>query len=216
MDQDRTDHEKRSPLSLPRVRLALVGIPLCVLGIFLIFYLKPTSGDSVRGLAILTAVLQAFGAAGIVLFFTALLEYLKDQASHVKIERRKVPEKELLLEAHRIGAMACIDTCPHPEHKEEWVETVSSILNGSLQDLLEHYYVSQNQIPKIIREIGIGTTELLQRQHEERASYSLSAEDVIALLPQVLERIREFPDHGISREEEERPDGNRSENATPS
>ncbi|MHB1286040.1 MAG: hypothetical protein ACYCYP_05665 [Leptospirales bacterium] len=178
-----------SPLSLPKVRLAIIGIPLCIFGIFLIFYLKPTSGGSVQGLAILTAVIQAFGAIGIVLFFTALLEYLKARSSSKMIKRTHLNEGELLKQAHYLGERSCIDTCPHPEHKDEWVETVAQILGGSLQDLFESHPVRPDQYPKIIKEVGAGVTDLLRRQNQDRVSFSLSPDEVIALIPRVTDRL---------------------------
>ncbi len=181
--------ESPSPLSLPKVRLAIIGIPLCIFGIFLIFYLKPKSGGSVQGLAILTAVIQAFGAIGIVLFFTALLEYLKARSSRKVIKRTHLNEGELLKEAHFLGERACIDTCPHPEHKDEWVETVAMILGGSIQDLLECHPVRPDQYPKIVEEVGAGVTDLLRRQNQDRVSFSLSPEEVIALIPRVTDRL---------------------------
>lgn len=185
---------KRSPFALPKVRLALVGIPLCLLGIFLIFYLKPKSGESVQGLAVLTAVVQAFGAIGIVLFFTALLEYLKFRSSGITVDRTPLDEGKLLQQARSIGARACIDTCPHPEHKDEWVETVTTILGGGIRDLLERHPVVPEQYPGIVREVGAGMTELLRRQNGERVSFSLSPEEVISLVPRVLDRLSADPD----------------------
>ena len=44
-----------------KVLRAAIGIPLCLLGIILIFGLKPQSGSTITGLAVLTAVVQALG-----------------------------------------------------------------------------------------------------------------------------------------------------------
>ncbi|MHB8544486.1 MAG: hypothetical protein ACYC9S_10880 [Leptospirales bacterium] len=67
---------KKSPL--PNVRLSFVDLSAFWAFSF-IFYLQSAWGGSVQGLAILTAVVQTFGATGIVLFFTAFLEYVKDR-----------------------------------------------------------------------------------------------------------------------------------------
>lgn len=72
----------------------MIGIPLCLTGITLVFTLKPSFGSSVQGpLAILTVLIQAQGALAIVLFFTALQEYLKRRESLVKTLRSVLDDK---------------------------------------------------------------------------------------------------------------------------
>ena len=111
-----------------KVLRAAIGIPLCLLGIILIFGLKPQSGSTITGLAVLTAVVQALGAIGILLFYSALSDVpSRKSARKIMVE---ILEKGPLMEAARLlGRHALIDTRPNPEHSSEWIENTTGIVD---------------------------------------------------------------------------------------
>ncbi|MHB1604780.1 MAG: hypothetical protein ACYCTV_00075 [Leptospirales bacterium] len=182
--------------TLPKVRRATIGIPLCVTGIALIFVLKPAAGSSVQGLAILTVLIQAQGALAIVLFFTGLQEYLKYRESLIKISRSVLDDKSLLDEAWKLGRRSFIDTEPNPEHQKEWVENARMILKGSLEDLLDAHPVSPPLFRKILEQSESGLNALLQISHQnhEKSAFSLSIEEILDLVPGIFVDLEKDPE----------------------
>ncbi|MHB1287603.1 MAG: hypothetical protein ACYCYP_13825 [Leptospirales bacterium] len=191
--------------SLPKVRRAMIGIPLSLIGITLIFTLKPSFGRSVQGLAILTVLIQAQGALAIVLFFTGLQEYLKYRESLVKTLRSVIDDNGLLEEAWKLGRMSLIDTEPNPEHQAEWVENARMILRGSLEDLLDAHPVSPPLLPQLLKQAESGLNALLRIDHKnrERSAFSLSVEEILSLVPQIFEGLEKDPE--ISKRLEQGP-----------
>uniref|UniRef100_A0A7C3QWP0 Uncharacterized protein n=1 Tax=Leptospirillum ferriphilum TaxID=178606 RepID=A0A7C3QWP0_9BACT len=172
-------------------RLAVIGIPLCVTGIGLIFYLKPSSGSTIRGLSVLTATIQALGALAVVLFFVALREYLKYKESLVRIPRTTLDKNHLLNEARKIGENCFVDTAPNPEHVDEWLDNARQILEGCLMDLLDAHPVSSRDLPGILKATEEGFMALLEsaNRNREKTDFSLSNEEILALVPRVFKPI---------------------------
>lgn len=180
-------------LGFSRIRLAVVGIPLCITGIGLIFYLKPSSGSTIRGLSVLTAIIQALGALAVVLFFIALREYLKYKESLKRIPRTLLDKNHLLIEARKIGENCFVDTTPNPEHLDEWVDNARQILEGCLMDLLDAHPVSSRDLPDILKATQEGFMALLESANKNRikTDFSLSNTEILALVPRVFKPIRD-------------------------
>ena len=178
-------------LGFSRIRLALVGIPLCITGIGLIFYLKPSSGSTIRGLSVLTATIQALGALAVVLFFIALREYLKYKESLIRIPRTTLDKNHLLYEARKIGEHCFVDTTPNPEHVDEWVDNARQILEGCLMDLLDAHPVSSRDLPDVLKATQEGFISLLEaaNKNREKTDFALSNEEILALVPRVFKPI---------------------------
>lgn len=199
--------EEHSLPRLPKVRRAMIGIPLCLTGITLIFTFKPSFGSSVQGLAILTVLIQAQGALAIVLFFTALHEYLKYRESLLKAPRSVLDDKRLLDEAWKLGRRSFIDTEPNPEHQAEWVENARMILKGSLEDLLDAHPVSPALLPEILKQTESGLNALLRADHQnrEKSAFSLSVEEILFLVPQIFEGFEKDPELSRRLDQESSP-----------
>lgn len=182
-------------LNLKWVRLAVLIIPLCLAGIFLIFYLKPSLGLSISGLAFLTASIQAMAALSVVLFFMALRQYLKFRESQKVIPRTVVSENVLLQEAFHIGRYPYVDTSPNPEHQEEWVENVRMAIGGRLMDLLDSHPVPPEKLTIVLEEIKKGFRELLKVHYVEEAGRlsTLSLDEIYALIPSIFEKLSQDP-----------------------
>lgn len=178
-------------LGFSRIRLAVIGIPLCVTGIGLIFYLKPSFGSTIRGLSVLTATIQALGALAVVLFFVALREYLKYKESLLRIPRTTVDKNHLLNEARKIGENCFVDTAPNPEHIDEWLDNARQILEGCLMDLMDAHPVSSRDLPDILKATQDGFMTLLEsaNKNREKTDFSLSNEEILALVPRVFKPI---------------------------
>lgn len=178
-------------LGFSRIRLAVIGIPLCVIGIGLIFYLKPSSGSTIRGLSVLTATIQALGALAVVLFFIALREYLKYKESLIRIPRTTLDKNHLLNEARKIGENCFVDTTPNPEHVDEWVDNARQILEGCLMDLLDAHPVSSRDLPDVLKATQEGFISLLEsaNKNREKTDFALSNEEILALVPRVFKPI---------------------------
>lgn len=182
-------------LKLKWVRLAIILIPLCLSGIFLIFYLKPSLGLSISGLAVLTASIQAMAALSIVLFFMAIRQYLKFKESQKVVPRTVVSESVLLQEAFHIGRYPYVDTSPNPEHQEEWVENVRMAIGGRLMDLLDSHPVPPEKLTVVLEEIKKGFRELLKAHYveEEGRLSTLSLDEIYALIPSIFEKLSQDP-----------------------
>lgn len=182
-------------LKLKWVRLAVILIPLCLSGIFLIFYLKPSLGLSISGLAVLTASIQAMAALSVVLFFMALRQYLKFKESQKVVSRTVVSESVLLQEAFHIGRYPYVDTSPNPEHQEEWVENVRMAIGGRLMDLLDSHPVPPEKLTIVLEEIKKGFRELLKVHYveEEGRLSTLSLDEIYALIPPIFEKLSQDP-----------------------
>lgn len=180
-------------LGLSRIRLAVVGIPLCITGIGLIFYLKPSSGSTIRGLSVLTAIIQALGALAVVLFFVALREYLKYKESLIRVPRTLLDKNHLLIEARKIGEHCFVDTTPNPEHVDEWVDNARQILEGCLMDFLDAHPVSSRDLPDILKATQEGFMILLDSANKNRikTDFSLSNKEILALVPKVFKPIKD-------------------------
>lgn len=180
-------------LGFSRIRLAVVGIPLCITGIGLIFYLKPSSGSTIRGLSVLTAIIQALGALAVVLFFVALREYLKYKESLIRIPRTSLDKNHLLIEARKIGENCFVDTTPNPEHVDEWVDNARQILEGCLMDLLDAHPVSSRDLPDILKATQEGFMALLESANKNRikTDFALSNTEILALVPRVFKPIKD-------------------------
>lgn len=174
-----------------RIRTALIGIPLCVSGIALIFWLKPQAGSTIRGLSLLTAAIQALGALGVVLFFIGLQDYLKYKESLRKITPKFLDKESLLKKARKTGQASCVDTAPNPEHVDEWVENATLFLRGSLLDLLEEYPVPPEDFPEVLSAMEDGFRSLLENQnrHREKNDLSLSSSEIVDLAPRIFRRL---------------------------
>lgn len=180
-------------LGFSRIRLAVVGIPLCITGIGLIFYLKPSSGSTIRGLSVLTAIIQALGALAVVLFFVALREYLKYKESLIRIPRTSLDKNHLLIEARKIGENCFVDTTPNPEHVDEWVDNARQILEGCLMDLLDAHPVSSRDLPDILKATQEGFMALIESANKNRikTDFALSNTEILALVPRVFKPIKD-------------------------
>ncbi|MCL4461628.1 MAG: hypothetical protein M1297_07975 [Nitrospirae bacterium] len=183
--------------SRPRIRTALIAIPLCVSGIALIFWLKPASGSTIRGLSLLTAAIQALGALSIVLFFVALREYRSLMESRRKIHRTAIGKKALLEKARKIGRNCCVDTSPNPEHIEEWIENAGSFFRGSLMDLMDAHPVASADFSEVTAAVEEGFRSLLETQNRNReeSSLSLSTPEILGLVPPIFREIEK--DHEV-------------------
>ena len=166
-------NDRLTVLGLKWVRLAASIIPLCLTGIFLIFYLKPSMGHNISGLAVLTASIQAMAALSIVLFFIAVRQYLKFREDRKIVPRTLVPESVLLQEAFRIGRYPYVDTQPNPEHREDWVENVRMAIGGRLMDLLDSHPVLPKELPLVLAKMEEGFRVLL-KAHERKQSHVCS------------------------------------------
>lgn len=181
-------------LRLRHVRLAVGIIPLCLTGIVLIFYLKPHFGASISGLAILTVSIQAMAALIVVLFFTALREYLKFKDSNVVILQTPLDEDALLRGAFHIGRRSLVDTAPNPEHKEEWIQNVRTSLAGSLMDFLDAHPVPARNLSSILGQTERGFRELLEADHSGKdETLSLSMEEILELVPLIFQNLDQEP-----------------------
>ncbi len=179
-----------------RIRMAFLGIPLSLFGIGLIFWLKPHSGSTIRGLSLLTAAIQALGAIAVVLFFVGLRDYLEYKESLRKIIRKPLDKPSLLNKAFRIGQTCCVDTSPNPEHIDEWVGNATLYLRGGLLDLLEEHPVTPEVFPDLLSALEKGFQSLLEskNQNRENNDLSLSATEILDLVPRVFRSIGEDPD----------------------
>ena len=182
-------------ISRSRIRMALIGIPLCFSGIALIFWLKPQSGSTIRGLSLLTASIQALGAIAVVLFFTGLREYLSYKESLRKIVRKVIDKKSLLEKSRRIGQTCCVDTSPNPEHIDEWVENARDYLRGSLLDLLDEHPVAPADFSEVLAAVEEGFHSLLESKNRNRemSDLSLHTAEILDLVPRVIRGIGEEP-----------------------
>ncbi|MCL4461692.1 MAG: hypothetical protein M1297_08300 [Nitrospirae bacterium] len=182
-------------LGLKWVRLAIGIIPLCLTGIFLIFYLKPSLGLNISGLAVLTASVQAMAALSIVLLFMAVRQYLKFREDQKVIPRTVVPESVLLQEAFRIGRYPYVDTQPNPEHREEWAGNVRMAIGGRLMDLLDSHPVLPHELPLVLAKIEEGFRVLLKAHYieEEGRLSTLSLDEIYALFPLIFEPLSRDP-----------------------
>lgn len=179
-----------------RIRMAFLGIPLSLFGIGLIFWLKPQSGSTIRGLSLLTAAIQALGASAVVLFFVGLRDYLEYKESLRKPIRTTLDKPSLLKKAFRIGQTCCADTSPNPEHLDEWVENATLFLRGSLLDFLEEHPVTPEDFPDLLSALEKGFRSLLEQKNRnrEKNDLSLSTTEILDLLPRVFRGIEEDPD----------------------
>lgn len=188
-------NDRLTVLGLKWVRLAASIIPLCLTGIFLIFYLKPSMGHNISGLAVLTASIQAMAALSIVLFFMAVRQYLKFREDRKIVPRTLVPESVLLQEAFRIGRYPYVDTQPNPEHREDWVENVRMAIGGRLMDLLDSHPVLPKELPLVLAKMEEGFRVLLKAHYieEQGRLSSLSLDEIYALLPLIFEKLSRDP-----------------------
>lgn len=195
--------ESQSPLwANKKVLRAAVGVPLCLLGIVLVFALKPASGATIGGLALLTAFVQALGALGLVLFYSALSDVIRIRSIRGNIAVETLEESALLAAARRLGRHALIDTRPHPEHLEEWIENSTAIVGSSLSDFMEKHRVFPAQFPLVLSEVEEGIRELIGSQNAEDIGFALSRKELLGLVPKISEKLARDPDLEKILEEE--------------
>ena len=162
-------------LGLKWVRLAAGIVPLCLTGIFLIFYLKPSLGHTISGLAV--------------------RQYLKFREDQKVIPRTVVSESVLLQEAFRIGRYPYVDTQPNPEHREEWAGNVRMAIGGRLMDLLDSHPVLPHELPLVLAKIEEGFRILLKAHYieEEGRLSTLSLDEIYGLFPLIFEPLSRDP-----------------------
>lgn len=194
-EQNEQKVDWQAVLRLKWVRLAVGIIPLCLTGIFLIFYLKPRLGFGISGLAVLTASIQAMGALSLVMLFMAVRQYLKYREDQKVIVRTVVPESVLFQEAFRIGRYPYVDTQPNPEHRGEWAENVRMAIGGRLMDLLDAHPVLPQELPLVLAKIEEGFRVLLKAHYieEEGRLSTLSLQEIYDLLPLIFEPLSRDP-----------------------
>ncbi|MHB1927796.1 MAG: hypothetical protein ACYCRD_11145 [Leptospirillum sp.] len=184
-----------SILHLRWVRVAFVVIPLCMMGISLIFYLKPRMGRGISGLAVLTASIQAMAALSVVLFFTALRQYLKYKEARRVVAKSILSEEDLLKGAFRLGRFSSVDTAPNPEHQPDWSENVRMAITADLLDFLEEHPIQANLLVPILDQCEKGLKELLSSDRKGKEDeFSLPLDGILKLVGPIFRDMRRDPE----------------------
>lgn len=178
-----------SLMTLPHVRQAEVVCPLCIFGIALIFWAKPSSGATVTGLAFWTVTMQALSAVFLVLAFRAAKSISDVLAERKIIQKISLPEKDLLDKAFRTGRYAPIDTRPHPEHLSDWLEHNEIILRSIIVSFEEHYIISPEIRGEVYESFHKGLSELIFSQPDGGNAFAVSKNEVKIMIDQIFPAI---------------------------
>lgn len=178
-----------SIVTLPKVRQAAIICPLCIMVIALIFWIKPSSGATVTGLAVWTVIMQACSALFLVLLFRAAKSIRDTLDGRKIIQKISLPEKDLLDKAFRVGRYAPIDTRPHPEHLPDWLEHNEIILKSVMVTFEECHSVSPKIRNEVYESFHKGLSALISSQPDGGNSFAVSKGEVQKMIDQLFPTI---------------------------
>jgi len=176
-------------ITLPAVKQATLICPVCLLGIALIFWIKPSSGATVTGLAFWTVIMQAFSALLLVLVFRAAKSIGDFLDRRKSVQKILLPDKDLLEKAFRAGRYAPIDTRPHPEHLTDWQEHNKLVLQSLVASFEEHHIISPLLRGKVLESFHKGLSQLISSQPDGGNSFAVGKSEVQKMLDQVFPKI---------------------------
>lgn len=178
-----------SLMTLPTVRQAIVICPLCILIIASIFWLKPATGGTVRGLALLTVGMQACSALFLIMAFRAAKSIREALDGRKTIQKITLSDKGLLDKAFIWGRYVPIDPHPNPMHITDWLDNNEIILRSVLVTFEEAHVIPPQLREEVYRAFHNGVSALLASQPEGNNSFALTKDEDQILVDQLFSRV---------------------------